>query len=57
MKNNKHISDIEIKDQIEQLENMNAYLKSIEALMERIFDIKVAKNMEGDKKKFLKVSS
>jgi len=44
--NNKHISDIEITDAIEQLENVNAYLYSIEALMERIFDIKVSDNIE-----------
>ena len=44
--NNKHISDMEITDTIEELENVNAYLYSIEALMERIFDIKVSKNVE-----------
>ena len=42
VENNKHISDIEITDAIEELENVNAYLYSIEALMEKIFDIKVA---------------
>jgi len=42
VKNNKHISDIEITDAIEEFENVNAYLYSIEALMEKIFDIKVA---------------
>ena len=42
VKNNKHISDIEITDAIEELENVNAYLYSIEVLMENIFDIKVA---------------
>ena len=41
-----HISDIEITDVIEDLENVNAYLYSIEALMEKIFDIKVSKNVE-----------
>ncbi len=41
-KNNKHISDIEIIDAIEELENINAYSYSIEALTEKIFDIKVA---------------
>ena len=35
--NNKHISDMEIADSIEELENVNAYLYSIEALMETIF--------------------
>ncbi len=43
---NKHISDIEITDVIDELENVNAYLYSIEALMERIFDIKVSENIE-----------
>ena len=42
----KHISDTEITDAIEQLENVNAYLYSIEALMERIFDVKVSENIE-----------
>tara|TARA_A100001388_G_C28744060_1_gene488469 strand:+ start:326 stop:787 length:462 start_codon:yes stop_codon:yes gene_type:complete len=45
-KNNEHISDIEISDAMEELENVNAYLYSIEALMERIFDIKVSENIE-----------
>ena len=42
----KHISDAEITEAIEELENVNAYLYSIEALMERIFDIKVPENIE-----------
>ena len=46
VKNNKYIPEIEITDAIEELENVNAYLYSIEALMERIFDIKVSKNVE-----------
>ena len=46
LENNKHISDIEIKDAINELENVNAYLYSIEALMERIFDVKVSQNVE-----------
>ena len=37
---------MEITDEIEELENVNCYLYSIEALMERIFDIKVFKNVE-----------
>ena len=44
--NNKHISDLEVTEAIEELENVNAYLYSIEALMERIFDIKVSQNVE-----------
>ena len=31
---------------IEEFENINSYLYSIEALMEKIFDIKAAKNVE-----------
>ncbi len=46
VENNTHISDMEIADAIEELENVNAYLYSIEALMERIFDTKVSKNVE-----------
>ena len=42
----KHISSKEITDAIDELENVNAYLYSIEALMERIFDIKVSENVE-----------
>ena len=45
-KDKNHITDIQIKDVIEYLENVNAYLYSIEALMEKIFDIKVSKNVE-----------
>ena len=46
IKDNKHISDKEIKETIDELENVNAYLYSIEALMERIFDIEVSENIE-----------
>ena len=53
IENNKHIFDIEITDAIEELENVNAYLYSIEALMERIFDINVSKNVEN---KFKEIS-
>ena len=41
-----HISDLEITEALEELENVNAYLHSIEALMERIFDTKISKNIE-----------
>ena len=54
VENNKNISDIEITDAIELLENLNAYLHSIEALMEKIFDIKVVKNVEVEFKKISK---
>ena len=37
----------EIENAINELENINAYLYSIEALMERIFDIKVSDKIEN----------
>ena len=37
----------ELEDAISELENINAYLYSIEALMERIFDIKVSDKIEN----------
>ena len=42
----KHISDTEITEALDELENVNAYLHSIEALIERIFETKVSKNIE-----------
>ena len=42
---------MEITDAIEELENVNAYLYSIEALMGKIFDIKNTKNVEVEFKK------
>ena len=48
----KHISDTEITEAL--LESVNAYLYSIEALMERIFDTKISKNIES---KFKEVAS
>ena len=42
----KHISDTEITEALDELESVNAYLFSIEALMERIFDIKVTNKVE-----------
>ena len=42
----KHISDTEITDALDELESVNAYLHSIEALMERIFDTKFSNNIE-----------
>jgi len=41
-----HISNIEIAEALDELESVNAYLYSIEALMERIFDTKISKNIE-----------
>jgi hypothetical protein len=43
----KHISDKEITEALDELESVNAYLYSIEALMERIFDIKISENIES----------
>jgi len=43
----KHISDIEISETLDELESVNAYLYSIEALMEKIFDTKISNNIES----------
>ena len=43
----KHISDKEISEALDELESVNAYLYSIEALMERIFDTKIPSNIES----------
>ncbi len=43
----KHISDTEITEALDELESVNAYLYSIEALMERIFDTKISHNIES----------
>ena len=43
----KQISEIEITEALDELESVNAYLYSIEALMERIFDTKISNNIES----------
>ena len=43
----KHISDLEISEALDDLESVNAYLYSIEALMERIFDLKISNKIES----------
>jgi len=43
----KHISDTEISEALDELESVKAYLYSIEALMERIFDTKISNNIES----------
>ena len=43
----KHISDTDITEALDELESVNAYLYSIEALMERIFDTKISNNIES----------
>ena len=42
----KEISGKEITEALDELESVNAYLFSIEALMEKIFDAKVSNNIE-----------
>ena len=42
-----HISDKEITEALDELESVNAYLYSIEALMERIFNTKISNNIES----------
>ena len=42
----KNISEMEITEALDELESVNAYLYSIEALMERIFDTKISNNIE-----------
>jgi len=41
-----NFNELEITEAINDLENINAYLYSIEALMERIFDVKVSEKIE-----------
>ena len=41
-----HISETEIVEALDELERVNAYLYSIEALMEKIFDTKISSNIE-----------
>ena len=50
----KHISDSEINEALDELESVNAYLFSIEALMERIFDTKISNNIESKFKEIAK---
>ena len=50
----KHISDSEISEVLDELESVNAYLYSIEAIMERIFDTKISNNIESRFKEIAK---
>ena len=50
----KHISVKDITEALDELEGVNAYLYSIEALMERIFDIKISNNIESKFKEIAK---
>jgi len=49
-----HISNTEITEALDELESVNAYLYSIEALMERIFDTKISINIESKFKEIAK---
>ena len=42
-----HISVEDLTEALDELESVNAYLYSIEALMERIFDTKISTNIES----------
>ena len=50
----KHVSDTEISEALDELEIVNAYLYSIEALMEKIFDLKISNNIESKFKEIAK---
>ena len=50
----KHIPNIEINEALDELESVNAYLYSIEALMEKIFDVKISNNIESQFKEIAK---
>ena len=50
----KHISVKDLTEALDELESVNAYLYSIEALLERIFDIKISKNIES---KFIEIAN
>ena len=53
IKEEKHISVEELTEALDELESVNAYLYSIEALMERIFDTQISDNIES---KFKEIS-
>ena len=50
----KNISDTEITEALDELESVNAYLYSIEALIEKIFDAKISNNIESKFKEIAK---
>ena len=52
-----HISDKEITEALDELESVNAYLYSIEALMERIFETKIPNNIESKFKELANADS
>jgi len=50
----KHIPIEDLTEALDELESVNAYLYSIEALMERIFDTKISNNIESKFKEIAK---
>ena len=50
----KRVSNTEITEALDELESVNAYLYSIEALMERIFDTKISNDIESKFKEIAK---
>ena len=44
---NNHINYAEVTEALSEIENINAYLYSIEALMERIFEVKLPEQIES----------
>ena len=44
----KHISVEDLTEALDELESVNAYLYSIEALMEKIFETKISNNIESE---------
>ena len=50
----KHISVEDMTEALDELENVNAYLYSIEALMERIFDTRISNKIESKFKEIAK---
>ena len=50
----KHVSHTEITEALDELDSVNAYSYAIEALMERIFDTKISKNIESKFKEIAK---
>jgi len=43
----KHLSVEDLAEALDEIESVNAYLYSIEALMERIFDTRISNNIES----------
>ena len=54
IKEENHISDMEITEALDELDSVNAYLYAIEALMEKIFDTKISNNIESRFKEIAK---